>query len=103
MQPIRPERIRGRPGALTLRRCHRMLSQVSAASGGMNLAQQVPRTDAAGLPLEWIGYQDAVRLYSLEQVAYTLGQVLFDLHGGVNARSGRRSHIEIHSIIATYG
>jgi len=69
----------------------------------MNLSQQVLRTDVAGLPLEWIGYQDAVRLYSLEQVAYTLGQVLFDLHGGINAASGRRSRLEIHSIVATYG
>ncbi|HYW76909.1 MAG TPA: HNH endonuclease [Gammaproteobacteria bacterium] len=69
----------------------------------MNLTQQVLRTDAAGLPLEWIGYQDAVRLYSLEQVAYTLGQVLFDLHGGINAATGRRSHLEINSIVATYG
>jgi len=69
----------------------------------MDLSQQVLRTDAAGLPLEWIGYQDAVRLYSLEQVAYTLGQVLFNLHGGINAASGCRSHLDIHSIVATYG
>ncbi len=69
----------------------------------MDLGQQVLRTDAAGLPLEWIGYQDAVRLYSLEQVAYTLGQVVFNLHGGINAASGRRSRLEIHSIVATYG
>lgn len=69
----------------------------------MDLGQQVLRTDAAGLPLEWIGYQDAVRLYTLEQVAYTLGQVLFDLHGGINAATGRRSRLEIHSIVATFG
>ncbi len=69
----------------------------------MHLGQQVLRTDAAGLPLEWIGYQDAVRLYSLGQIAYTLGQVLFDLHGGTNAITGERSHLEIHSIIASYG
>ncbi len=69
----------------------------------MDLGQQVLRTDVAGLPLEWIGYQDAVRLYSLEQVAYTLGQVVFNLHGGINAASGCRSRLEIHSIVATYG
>ncbi|MGH8427132.1 MAG: HNH endonuclease [Gammaproteobacteria bacterium] len=69
----------------------------------MDLTQQVLRTDAAGLPLEWIGYQEAVRLYSLEQIAYTLGQLLFDLHGGINAASGLRSRLEIHSIVATYG
>ncbi len=69
----------------------------------MDLSQQVLRTDAAGLPLEWIGYQDAVRLYSLGQVAYTLGSTLFQLHGGVNAVSGRRSTLDIPSIVATYG
>lgn len=69
----------------------------------MDLGQQVLRTDAAGLPLEWVGYQDAVRLYSLGQIAYTLGQTLFDLHGGTNAATGERSHLEIHSIVASYG
>ena len=29
------------------------------------------------MPLEWIGYQDAVRLYHLEQVAYTCGTLLY--------------------------
>lgn len=69
----------------------------------MDLGQQVLRTDAAGLPLEWIGYQDAVRLYTLGQIAYTLGGVLFSLRGGVNAATGRRSRLTIHSIVATYG
>ena len=39
----------------------------------MNLQQQVLRTDVSGMPLEWIGYQDAVRLITLEQVSYALG------------------------------
>ncbi|MDN5864842.1 MAG: HNH endonuclease [Gammaproteobacteria bacterium] len=69
----------------------------------MDLGQQVLRTDAAGLPLEWVGYQDAVRLYSLGHVAYTLGQTLFCLQGGTNAVTGERSRLEIHSIIASYG
>ena len=45
----------------------------STASGTLlfDLAQQVLRTDASGMPLEWIDYRDAVRLYHTEQVAYT--------------------------------
>ena len=27
------------------------------------LAQQVLRTDVSGMPLEWVDYRDAVRLY----------------------------------------
>lgn len=67
------------------------------------LDQQVLRTDAAGMPLEWIGYQDAVRMYHLGQVAYSCGILLYSVHGGVNALSGARSVIEVNSIIATRG
>ena len=66
-------------------------------------SQQVLRTDASGMPLEWIGYQEAVKLYYSEQVAYTCGSLLYRVHGGYNARSGLRSVIEVNSILATYG
>lgn len=68
-----------------------------------NLSQQVLRTDVAGMPLEWISYKDAGRLYHLDQVAYACGTLLYVLHGGVCARSGLRSTIEVNSIIATHG
>ena len=67
------------------------------------LSQQVLRTDLAGMPLEWVDYRTAARLYFLEQVAYACGDTLFQLRGGVNAATLRRSHLRIHSIIATYG
>ena len=67
------------------------------------LTHQVLRTDMAGMPLEWVTYRDAVRLYYLEQVAYTCGTLLYRVRGGVNALTGRRSVIEVNSIIATYG
>ena len=69
----------------------------------ISLSQQVLRTDASGMPLEWVGYQDAVRLYHLGQVAYSCGTSLYRVHGGINAATGRRSIIEVNSIIATYG
>ncbi|AHK79294.1 HNH endonuclease [Ectothiorhodospira haloalkaliphila] len=65
--------------------------------------QQVLRTDASGMPMEWIDYQQAVRLYHAQQVAFTCGVLLYRIHGGINARSGRRSVVEVNSIIATYG
>ena len=67
------------------------------------LSQQVLRTDVAGMPLEWIDYQDAVRIYHLGQVAYSCGVPLYRIRGGYNARSGLRSVIEVNSIIATTG
>lgn len=68
-----------------------------------DLRLQVLRTDVAGMPLEWIDYQDAVRLYHLGQVAYTCGTLLYRIHGGINAITGLRSMIDVNSIIATYG
>ncbi|HXH03217.1 MAG TPA: HNH endonuclease [Candidatus Competibacteraceae bacterium] len=67
------------------------------------LDQLVLRTDVSGMPLEWIDYQEAVRLYHLEQVAYTCGTLLYQVRGGFNAVTGRRSVIAVNSIIATQG
>lgn len=68
-----------------------------------DLSHQILRTDASGMPLEWVNYRDAVRLYHLEQVAYACGTTLYTVHGGINARSGIRSKIDVNSIIATHG
>jgi 5-methylcytosine-specific restriction endonuclease McrA len=69
----------------------------------LDLSQQVLRTDAAGMPLEWIDYRDAVRLYHTDQVAYVCGTPIFTVRGGYNALSGQRTLIEVNSIIATTG
>ena len=61
------------------------------------------RIDTTGLPLEWINYKDAAKLYAVEQVVYTLGNELYTINGGVNAVSGKRSRITVNSIIATEG
>ncbi len=55
------------------------------------------------MPLEWIGYQDAVKLITLEQVSYALGGILYKIHGGINAISGARSMVPVNAIIATAG
>lgn len=67
------------------------------------LSQQVLRTDASGIPLEWIDFKEAVRIYCLGQVVYSLGSSLYLIHGGYNAVTGRRSTVEVNSIIATHG
>lgn len=66
-------------------------------------SQQVLRTDVAGMPLEWVDYRDAVRLYHNGQVAYACGTTLYEVHGGFNAVTGLRSVVEVNSIIATVG
>ncbi len=68
-----------------------------------DLDQHVLHTDVSGMPLEWINYQEAVKFYCLGQVAYTCGIVLYQVYGGINAASGRRSVIGVNSILATQG
>ena len=60
-----------------------------------DISQQVLRTDVAGMPLEWIDYREAVRLYHNGQVAYACGTNLYTVFGGFNARSGCRSQIAV--------
>ncbi len=67
------------------------------------LNQEVLRTDVSGMPLEWIDYRDAVRLYHTGQVAYACGISLYRIHGGYSALTGLRSVVEVNSIIATEG
>ncbi len=67
------------------------------------LSQPILRTDISGMPLEWIHYQLAVKLYHADQVAYSCGTPMLTLHGGFNAKTGKRSVIEVSSIIATHG
>jgi hypothetical protein len=78
-----------------------LLARVRSVAHG--LSQQVLRTDASGMPLEWIDYREAVRLHCLGQVAYAMGTPLFVLHGGTNARTGRQTVFEVNSILATNG
>lgn len=77
--------------------------RIAARTGLAALHHHVLRTDVAGMPLEWIDYKEAARLYHQDQVAYTCGTPLYNLYGGVNARSGRRTILEVNSIIATVG
>jgi len=73
----------------------------SRAEHGLN--QPVLRADVAGMPLEWIDYREAARLYTQGQVAYACGTPIFSLYGGTNAVTGRRTVLEVSSIVATIG
>lgn len=69
----------------------------------LRLNQLILRTDVSGMPLEWIHFQTAVKLYYTDQVAYTCGTPILNILGGINATTGCQSQIELHSIIATHG
>ena len=46
---------------------------LAVVTHGYPLSQQILRTDVSGMPLEWVDYREAARLYHTEQVAYTCG------------------------------
>jgi 5-methylcytosine-specific restriction endonuclease McrA len=75
----------------------------SGQDAAVALHQQVLRTDIAGMPLEWIDYKEAARLYHQRQVAYTCGTPLYNLTGGTCALTGLRTVLEVNSIVATVG
>jgi len=64
---------------------------------------KVLRLDHTGQPAAWLSWQQAAVLYSLDKVAWTAGEQVIRLHGGINRCSGRRSILEIHTIVATRG
>ena len=68
-----------------------------------SLTQPILRTDASGMPLEWIDFKRAVTLLCLGQVAYTCGANSLRIRGGINRIGGGRSCLDINSIIATHG
>ncbi len=64
---------------------------------------RILRTDISATPIEWIGVEEAVKLYCQAQVAYALGSVTCCVRGGFNAKSGERSEVEVSSILCTQG
>ena len=58
------------------------------------------KLDSGGLPVSWIRWQTAVTLYARERVRWEAGEGRFLIRGGICARTGERSSIEIGSIIA---
>ena len=55
------------------------------------------------MPLEWIGYQDAVKLITLGQVSYSLGSTVYRIRGGISALTGKQSYVDVDAIVASHG
>jgi len=61
------------------------------------------RLDMTGQPVKWIPWQEAVCIYARGMVAWTAGEHMFPLHGGISRFTGRQSIVEVNSIIAVKG
>ncbi len=61
------------------------------------------RLNKAGQPIDWLTWQEAVCLYSRDLVCWSLGEIIYRIHGGYNRIYGYRTIIELPSIIACGG
>ena len=61
------------------------------------------RLDVTGQPVNWVPWQEAVCLYARNRIAWTAGEHIFPLHGGISRLTGETSLIEVNSIIAVKG
>ncbi len=59
--------------------------------------------DVNGSPNKWVSIQDAVTYQAKNQIAWSLGDEQFTLHGGVSRLTGEVSTISTPSIIAVKG
>lgn len=64
---------------------------------------RILRLDVAGQPLNWVTWQEAVCLYARELVVWSFGDLALRIYGGICSATGKRSMIDVHSIIACNG
>lgn len=67
------------------------------------MESQILRLNIAGQPIEWLNWQEAVTLYARDIVAWSLGDVVREVYGGVCRATGTQSCIQVPSIIASSG
>jgi HNH endonuclease len=64
---------------------------------------QILQLDSSGQPNKWISWKNAVTYHAKNLVAWELGKVEIELHGGTSARTGERSIVITSSILAVKG
>ncbi len=63
----------------------------------------VLQLDVSGRPQAWIAPREAVVLYAIDAVAWTLGDAFRVMRGGIQRATGKQSRIALHPIIAVRG
>lgn len=72
----------------------------------MTTVRELPlvlQLDISGNPQQWITYEDSAYHYAKNNVAWSMGEVEFDIHGGTCAKTGERSILTVNTIIAIKG
>ncbi len=63
----------------------------------------VLQLDMSGRPQAWISSQEAATLYASNSIAWTLGEAVVTLRGGIQRCTGMQSLILVHPIVAVHG
>ncbi|TSE25028.1 HNH endonuclease [Tepidimonas sediminis] len=64
---------------------------------------RVLKLTAHGLPQAWLTLQQAVLHYAAGDVRWVAGGCIATFRGGINARTGLQTRVDVHAIIGTRG
>jgi 5-methylcytosine-specific restriction endonuclease McrA len=67
------------------------------------MSVRILRLNTAGLPVEWLSWQEAVCLHARELVSWTFGEEVMAVHGGHSRLTGEQTIVTLNSIIACKG
>ena len=64
--------------------------KIDAPVAGVNAQNlKILRINTAGIPVEWLSWQEAVCLHAREMVTWTYGEEVMEVHGGYSRHNGR--------------
>jgi len=64
---------------------------------------QILRINHAGLPVDWLSWQDAVCLHARDRVSWSYGETIMLVRGGLSRLTRARTVIPLNSVIACHG
>ena len=64
---------------------------------------RILRINTAGIPVEWLSWQQAVCLHARELVSWTYGEEVMSVHGGHSRMTGEQTVVTLNSILACRG
>ena len=67
------------------------------------MSVRILRINTAGMPIDWLSWQEAVCLHARELVSWTYGEEVMEVHGGHSRLTGEQTVIALKSIIACKG
>jgi hypothetical protein len=60
-------------------------------------------TDSSGSPKDWANFEVAACYYAREKVLWEIGSRVYTFHGGISARTGLQSTLDVSSILGVSG